>query len=156
FPVTVDPTVMISPTPSTSQDVMVDSTQPTTNLNGTWQLGVGTTATGKLRSLLKFPLTGIPSNTKITSAQPGVYYNHVHTSNTNSVGIEAHRATGAWDASAATWNSTSGLSGELSGTTVQLDDGDTGTAAKGSWPYSTNSTYTQYAVNGDYAYNKDA
>jgi RHS repeat-associated protein len=156
FPVTVDPTVMIAPTPSTSQDVMVDSTQPTTNLNGTWQLGVGTTATGKLRSLLKFPLTGIPSNTPITSAQLGVYYNQVHTSNTNSVVIEAHRATSAWDASTATWNSTSGLSGELSGTTVQLDDGDTGTAAHGSWPYSTNSTYTQYAVNGDYAYNKDA
>ncbi|MGW0998335.1 golvesin C-terminal-like domain-containing protein [Streptomyces sp. NPDC002523] len=135
---------------------MVDSTQPTTNLNGTWQLGVGTTATGKLRSLLKFPLTGIPANTKITSAQLGVYYNQVHTSNTNSVVIEAHRATGAWDASAATWNSASGLSGELSGTTVQLDDGDAGTAAHGSWPYSTNSTYTQYAVNGDYAYNKDA
>ncbi|MER6919120.1 DNRLRE domain-containing protein [Streptomyces spiralis] len=156
FPVTVDPTVMIAPTPSTSQDVMVDSTQPTTNLNGTWQLGVGTTATGKLRSLLKFPLTGIPSNTKISSAQLGVYYNQVHTSNTNSVVIEAHRATGAWDASTATWNSTSSLSGELSGTTVQLDDGDPGTAAKGSWPYSTNTTYTQYAVNGDYAYNKDS
>ncbi|MGW0631039.1 golvesin C-terminal-like domain-containing protein [Streptomyces sp. NPDC002758] len=156
FPVTVDPTIVLAPTPSTSQDVMVDSTQSTTNLNGTWQLGVGTTATGKLRSLLKFPLTGIPSNTKITSAKLGVYYNQVHTSNTNSVVIEAHRATGAWDASTATWNSTSALSGELSGTTVQLDDGDTGTAAKGSWPYSTNSAYTQYAVNGDYAYNKDA
>ncbi|MEU2742065.1 DNRLRE domain-containing protein [Streptomyces sp. NPDC007095] len=156
FPVTVDPTVMIAPTPSTSQDVMVDSTQPTTNLNGTWQLGVGTTATGTLRSLLKFPLTGIPSNTPITSAQLGVYYNQVHTANTNSVVIEAHRATGAWDASTATWNSASGLSGELSGTTVQLDDGDTGTAAHGSWPYSNNSAYTQYAVNGDYAYNKDA
>ncbi|MFF3877438.1 hypothetical protein [Streptomyces sp. NPDC001978] len=31
-----------------------------------------------------------------------------------------------------------------------------GTAARGLWPYSTNSTYTQYAVNSDYAYNKDA
>jgi RHS repeat-associated protein len=156
FPVSVDPTIVLAPTPSTSQDVMVDSTQPTTNLNGTWQLGVGTTATGTLRSLLKFPLTGIPANTKITSAQLGVYYNQVHTSNTNSVVIEAHRATGAWDATKANWSNTSSLSGELSGTTIQLDDGDPGTAAKGSWPYSTNTAYTQYAVNGDYAYNKDA
>ncbi|WP_079138539.1 DNRLRE domain-containing protein [Actinacidiphila rubida] len=156
FPVSVDPTIVLAPTPSTSQDVMVDSTQPTTNLNGTWQLGVGTTASGTLRSLLKFPLTGIPANTKITSAQLGVYYNQVHTSNTNSVVIEAHRATGAWDATTATWNSASALSGELSGTTVQLDDGDAGTAAKGAWPYSGNTAYTQYAVNGDYAYNKDA
>ncbi|MBC9731294.1 DNRLRE domain-containing protein, partial [Streptomyces sp. TRM68367] len=156
FPVTVDPTVMIAPTPSTSQDVMVDSTQPSTNLDGSWQLGVGTTAAGKLRSLLKFPVTGIPSGTKITSAQLGVYYNQVHTSNTHNVVIEAHRATGAWDASTATWSNTSTLSGELSGTTVQLDDGDPGTAAKGSWPYSTNTAFTQYAVNGDYAYNKDS
>jgi RHS repeat-associated protein len=156
FPVSVDPTIVLAPTPSTSQDVMIDSTQPTTNLNGTWQLGVGTTASGTLRSLLKFPVTGIPSGTKITSAQLGVYYNQVHTSNTDSVVIEAHRATGAWDATTATWSSASGLSGELSGTTIQVDDGDAGTAAKGSWPYSTNTAYTKYAVNGDYAYNKDA
>lgn len=155
FPVAVDPTIVLAPTPSTSQDVMVDSTQPTTNLNGTWQLGVGTTATGKLRSLLKFPVTGIPTGTKITSAQLGVYYNQVHTSNANSVVIEAHRATGAWDATTATWNGTSALSGELSGTTVQLDDGDAGTAAKGAWPYSSNTAYTQYGINADYAYNKD-
>jgi RHS repeat-associated protein len=155
FPVSVDPTIVLAPTPSTSQDVMVDSTQPTTNLNGTWQLGVGTTASGKLRSLLYFPLSGIPANTKITSAQLGVYYNQVHTSNTNSVVIEAHRATGSWSATGATWNNTSALSGELSGTTVQLDDGDAGTAAHGSWPYSTNSAFTQFAVNGDYAFNRD-
>jgi RHS repeat-associated protein len=156
FPVTVDPTVMLAPTPSTSQDVMVDSTRPTTNLNGSWQLGVGkTSSTGTLRSLLKFPLTGIPANTKITSAQLGVYYNQVHTDNTSPVVIEAHRATGAWDAATATWSNTSSLSGELSGTTVQLDDGDAGTAAKGSWPYSANTTYTPYGINGDYAYNKD-
>ncbi len=155
FPVSVDPTITLAPTPSTSQDVMVDSTQPTTNLNGTWQLGVGTTATGKLRSLLKFPVTGIPAGTKITSAQLGVYYNQVHTANTNSVAVEAHRATGTWDASTATWNSTSALSGELSGTTVQLDDGDAGTAAHGAWPYSTNTAFTPFAVNGDYAFNKD-
>ncbi|MFI1098509.1 DNRLRE domain-containing protein [Streptomyces sp. NPDC020917] len=135
---------------------MIDSTQPTTNLNGTWQLGVGTTASGTLRSMLYFPVTGIPANTKITSAQLGVYYNQVHTSNTSSVVIEAHRATKSWNATNATWSSASGLSGELSGTTIQLDDGDAGTAAKGSWPYSGNTAYTQYAVNGDYAYNKDA
>lgn len=163
FPVTVDPTIVLSPTPSTSQDVMVDSSQPATNLNGVggsstgdWQLGVGkTSSTGTLRSLLKFPLTGIPANTPITSAQLGVYYNQVHTDTTTPVVIEAHRATGSWDALTATWNSTSGLSGELSGTTVQLDAGQAGTAATGSWPDSANTTYTQYAVNGNYKYNKD-
>jgi len=163
FPVMVDPTVMLAPWPEQAQDVMIDSSQPTTNLNGVggassgnWQLGVGTTSTGKLRSLLKFPLTGIPANTKIDSARLGVYYNQVHTTNSNSVQIEAHRATGDWTSTKANWNNASSLSGELSGTTVQLDDGDPGTAAHGSWPYSTNTAYTQYAVNGDYAYNKDA
>ncbi|MFI2304514.1 DNRLRE domain-containing protein [Actinacidiphila glaucinigra] len=162
FPVTVDPTIVLAPTPSTSQDVMIDSSQPTTNLNGVggastgnWQLGVGTTATGKLRSLLKFPLTGIPTGSKIDSARLGVYYNQAHTTNSNSVPVEAHRVTGSWTATGATWNSTNALSGELSGTTVQLDDGDAGTAANGAWPYSTNSAFTQYAINTDYAFNKD-
>jgi RHS repeat-associated protein len=156
FPVSVDPTIVLAPTPSTSQDVMVDSTQPTTNLNGTWQLGVGkTSSTGTLRSLLKFPVTGIPVNTKITSAQLGVYYNQVHTSNTDPVVIEAHQATGSWTATGATWNNTSALSGPLSGTTIQLDNGVAGTAAKGSWPASTNTQYTPYAINQTYQYNKD-
>ncbi|WP_406259923.1 DNRLRE domain-containing protein [Actinacidiphila glaucinigra] len=162
FPVTVDPTIVLAPTPSTSQDVMIDSSQPTTNLNGVggastgnWQLGVGTTDTGKLRSLLKFPLTGIPAGSKIDSARLGVYYNQAHTTNSNSVPVEAHRVTGSWIATGATWNSTNALSGELSGTTVQLDDGDAGTAANGAWPYSTNSAFTQYAINTDYAFNKD-
>ncbi|WP_436969469.1 DNRLRE domain-containing protein [Actinacidiphila glaucinigra] len=162
FPVTVDPTIVLAPTPSTSQDVMIDSSQPTTNLNGVggastgnWQLGVGTTATGKLRSLLQFPLTGIPTGSKIDSARLGVYYNQAHTTNSNSVPVEAHRITGPWTTTGATWNSTNALSGELSGTTVQLDDGDAGTAASGSWPYSTNSAFTQYAINTDYAFNKD-
>nr|WP_307795597.1 DNRLRE domain-containing protein [Actinacidiphila acididurans] len=156
FPVTVDPTIVLAPTPSTSQDVMVDSSQPTTNLNGTWQLGVGkTSSAGTLRSLLYFPLSGIPANTPITSAQLGVYFNQVHTANNTAVEIEAHRATTSWDASKATWSSASGLSGELSGTTVQLDNGAAGTAAKGSWPASTNTAYTQYAINQTYQYNKD-
>jgi RHS repeat-associated protein len=156
FPVTVDPTVTLAPTPSTSQDVMVDSTRPTTNLNGSWQLGVGkTSSTGTLRSLLKFPLTGVPSGTQITSAQLGVYFNQVHTANTDDVVVEAHQATGAWDASTATWSNTSSLSGALSGTTVQVDDGDAGTAAKGSWPASSNPDYLPYSIGNDYHYNKD-
>ncbi|MFE7327436.1 DNRLRE domain-containing protein [Streptomyces sp. NPDC057565] len=132
---------------------MVLSDQPAANFNNTWKLSAGKTDTGIARSLIKFPLNEIPTGTKIDSARLEMYYDQTHTTNANDVTIEAHRATGAWDESTATWSNTSALSGELSGTTYQIDDGDTGTAAVGEWPRAT--TTGGAATNDDFAYNKN-
>lgn len=156
YPVVIDPTITIAPSPTDSQDVMVLSDQSSTNFNTSWKLAVGKTDTGIARSLIKFPLNEIPSGTKIDAARLEMYYDQAHTTNANNVTIGAYRATGAWDESTATWANTSSLVGEQSGTTVQVDDGDAGTtAAQGSWPAST-SSLTQYAIGSDYHFNKDS
>ncbi|MBA4861320.1 DNRLRE domain-containing protein [Streptomyces sp. PSKA54] len=157
YPVVIDPTISISPTVTQSQDVMISSDGPTENYDGVWRLSVGNTSTGSSRALLKFPLGSVPAGTKVDSADLRLYYDQTHTAGDTEVLLEAHRATQAWDETTATWNSANGITGELSGTSVLVDDRDSGTtAAKGAWPASTNTAYTQYAVNQDYLYNKDA
>ncbi|MER5489529.1 DNRLRE domain-containing protein, partial [Streptomyces sp. NPDC002812] len=157
YPVTVDPTISIAPTPTTAQDVMISSDGPATNYNDNWRLSVGNTSTGASRALLRFPLTGVPAGTKLDSADLKLYYDQTHTTGDSEVQLEAHRATQAWTEETATWNSANTITGELSGTAVVVDDGDAGrTAAAGAWPASGNTVYTQYAVNQDYLYNKDS
>ncbi|MFG2358633.1 DNRLRE domain-containing protein [Streptomyces sp. NPDC048521] len=157
YPVTVDPTISIMPTPSEAQDVMISSDGPSDNYDSSWRLSVGNTNTGSSRALLRFPVTGIPAGTKLDSADLKLYFDQTHTTDDNEVQLEAHRATAQWSESTATWSNAKDITGELSGTSVTVDDGDTGTtAAKGSWPASGNTDYTKYAVNGDYLYNKDS
>ncbi|MFE2032040.1 DNRLRE domain-containing protein [Streptomyces scopuliridis] len=157
FPVTIDPTIAISPPPTQAQDVMISSDGPGDNYDTSWRLSVGNTTSGSSRALLRFPVSGIPSGTRLDSADLRLYYDQSHTTSADEVRLEAHRATADWNESTATWNSAKDLTGELSGTSVTVDDGDTGTtAAKGSWPASGNTAYTQYAVNKDYLYNKDS
>ncbi|MFE7712023.1 DNRLRE domain-containing protein [Streptomyces sp. NPDC057486] len=132
---------------------MVLSDQPSVNFNSTWKLSAGKTDTGLARSLIKFPLTEIPAGVKVDAAQLSLYFDQSHTTNANNVDIEVRRATGAWDEATATWSNTSALAGEQSASTVQLDDGDAGTAAVGEWPKGT--TTGGAAVNDDYAYNKN-
>ncbi|NUP15658.1 MAG: DNRLRE domain-containing protein [Streptomyces sp.] len=156
YPVTIDPTIQIAPTPATAQDVMISSDGPASNYDTNWRLSVGNTGTGSSRALLRFPLGGVPAGTKLDSADLRLYYDQTHTTDDTEVDLEAHRATAAWSEEQATWNNASQITGELSGTSVLVDDGDAGTtAAKGSWPASGNTAYTQYAVNQDYLYNKD-
>ncbi|MFB4278558.1 DNRLRE domain-containing protein [Nonomuraea sp. MTCD27] len=159
YPVVIDPTIRIAPTPSVSQDTMIVSDSPDTNFDGSWRLSTGTSSVGVSRSLLKFPLTGVPSGTRIDSAQLQVYYDQdiqTSTGASNNVTLQAHRATAAWDETTATWNTAKSLTGELGHNSEVVDDGDTGrTAATGAWPAST-SALAAKAVNGDYLYNKDA
>jgi RHS repeat-associated protein len=156
YPVVVDPTIEIQSATSQSEDVMITSDDPGTNFDSSWRLSVGTTSTGVARSLVRFPLTAIPAGTKLDSAQLRMYYDQTHTTGSNDVTLEAHRATGPWEETTATWNNANNLTGELSGTTTTVDDGDEGlTAAHGAWPASGNTAYTQYAINKDYLYNKD-
>ncbi|WP_251063536.1 MULTISPECIES: DNRLRE domain-containing protein [unclassified Streptomyces] len=131
---------------------MVLSDQPSTNFDSTWKLSAGKTDTGIARSLIKFPLGEIPAGTQIDTARLEMYFDQAHTTNANDVTIGAYRATGAWDESS-TWSNTSTLVGELSGTSVQVDDGDAGTtAAVGTWKPGSQT----YGIDGDYLYNKDS
>ncbi|WP_405889592.1 DNRLRE domain-containing protein [Streptomyces sp. NBC_00133] len=154
YPVVIDPTITVAPNAATSQDTMVLSDQPSTNFNTTWKLSAGKTDTGIARSLIQFPLSEIPAGVKVDAARLGMYYDQAHTTNGNAVTLEAHRATGAWDESTATWSNTSALVGELSATTVMIDDGAVGTAAVGEWPGGT--TTGGAATYDDFAYNKNA
>jgi RHS repeat-associated protein len=119
WPVVIDPTIKIAPTPSQSQDVMLLSTSPSTNFEGNGRLSVGTTSTGVARSLVKFDLSTIPANTALDSAQLQLHYDQTFTTNSNAVTIETHRMTLGWDESTATWTSSSGGVGELGGTAVK-------------------------------------
>ncbi|MFD7284479.1 DNRLRE domain-containing protein [Streptomyces sp. NPDC059863] len=157
YPVVIDPTITIAPTPTQSQDVMVTSDDPGANFKDSWRLSAGRTTVGNTRSLIKYDLSGIPARTRIDSARMQLYYDQNHSANNLPVTLGAYRATGPWDETTATWNSTKDLVGEQSAYSVTVDDGDAGTtAAKGAWPSSTNTAFTQYAINRDYLYNKDA
>jgi RHS repeat-associated protein len=121
YPVTVDPTITVEPTPTTGQDAMIKSTTSmtkTTNYGTSWQLGVGTDATGAARSLLKFDVSWIPAGTLIDAADLKVWYDQGYYTNANSVSLEAHRITASWSESTVTWSNFTGGSGELVGTAV--------------------------------------
>jgi RHS repeat-associated protein len=154
YPVVIDPTVSIAPIGGESQDTMVLSDQPDAEFGQSWKLSVGKTDVGVARSLLQFPLDEIPQGVDVKSARLEVHYDQNHTTGANDVTIEAHRATGPWDESTANWSNTSDLVGELSGTTVQIDDGDKGTAASGEWPRV--GTLGGITVGNDYASNKNS
>lgn len=158
YPVVIDPTIRVEPTPTESQDTMIlsDSSDAGVNFDGSIRLSAGTTTVGAARTLVRFPLpAGLTSGTQVDSAELRMYYDQTFTSDAHDVPIEAHRATAAWDAGTATWNNASGLVGELGMNRVTVDDGDPGTSQTGSWPYSGNQILTALAVNGDYAFNND-
>jgi hypothetical protein len=73
FPVTVDPTVQIAPTPTDAQNTMIEADAPSGNFSSAWPLSVGTTSTGAVRSLLSFPLSAVPAGTQIDSADLRLY-----------------------------------------------------------------------------------
>jgi len=157
YPVTIDPTVKIQPVPADGQDVEIYSGSVNTNYNNTYQLKVGTESVNTWRSLVKFPLTGIPAGTPIDDAQLQLFYSQTHWDWSYDVALEARRATAPWTESTATWaNMNANMAAQPAGNMVTLDDGSTGTSFTGAWPYSTNPTLSPKAINGDYRFNNDA
>jgi len=156
YPVTIDPTIKIQPVPSDGQDVEIYSGATGTNYNSTYQLKVGTESTNTWRSLVKFPLTGIPAGTPIDDAQLQLYYSQTHWDWSYDVALEARRVTTGWSESSATWASmNANIAAQPAGNMITVDDGDAGTSFSGSWPYSTNATLTPKAIGADYRYNSD-
>ncbi|WP_075018058.1 DNRLRE domain-containing protein [Actinacidiphila rubida] len=119
YPVTIDPTILVAPTPSQAANVMISSDGPSSNYDTSWRLSVGTTSTGASRALIKFPLPTVPANTTISSASLNLYYDQTHTTAANNVPLEAHAAGAAWDPTTATWNSANAITGALSGTATK-------------------------------------
>jgi RHS repeat-associated protein len=157
YPVVIDPTIKIQPTPSQSQDAMIVSDSPGTNFDGNWRLSVGTTPAAKARSLVKFDLSGVPAGTRVDTAALQLYFDQDHTSSSFAVPLEARRVTSSWTETGVTWNSINAAVGEAGANIETVDDSDTAKVAiNGEWPASTNTALTQYAVNSTYLFNKNA
>jgi len=118
YPVRIDPTILVSPTPSTSANTMILADSPTTNYSTSWRLSVGTTTTGAGRALIKFPLPAIPAGTTITSADLGLYYDQTFTDGSRDVPMQALQANASWDATTATWSSANSIGGPVAGTST--------------------------------------
>ncbi|HEX8008988.1 MAG TPA: DNRLRE domain-containing protein, partial [Trebonia sp.] len=91
FPVVIDPTIDISPTPTQVQNVMIEQDTPTTNFSNLWRLSVGTTSTSTgaaVRSLLSFPLGAVPAGTQLSSADLNLYYDQTFGSGTANQTVE--------------------------------------------------------------------
>ncbi len=154
FPVVVDPTISIAPTPTDAQNTMIisDSAQASTNFNSSWRLSVGTDSGGAVRSLLSFPLGAVPAGTQLDSADLNLYYDQNFGSPGSNETIEAHQATAPWSASTATWANAGNNVGQLGNNQVVTDDSATAsTSASGAWP----TAVTSSAVNGEYRYDQD-
>jgi hypothetical protein len=157
YPVVVDPTIKIQPVPTDGQDVQIYSGATGTNYNSTYQLKVGTDSAQSWRTLVRFPLTGVPSGTVLDAARLEMFYSQTHTAWGYDVAMEARRVTAAWSESTATWATmNANMAAAPAGNMVRPDDGDPGTSVVGTWPYSTNTALTPFAINADYRYNNDA
>ncbi|HEY2671359.1 MAG TPA: DNRLRE domain-containing protein, partial [Rugosimonospora sp.] len=108
YPVVVDPTITVSPTPTDAQNVMIESDTPTTNYSTIWRLSVGTTSAAAVRSLLSFPLGAVPAGTALSSASLRLYYDQTFGPGTASQTVQVDQAKSAWSASTATWSNASG------------------------------------------------
>ncbi len=152
YPVTLSRLVKASS--GEAQDTTIVSDAPDTTYDTSRYLSTGPSASGVARSLLRFPLAGVPAGTRIDAAQLRVHYDRPIPG--GDVTLEAHRASGAWDEATATWRTASGLTGELGGNTEVVDDGDAGkTAATGAWAAAADGSAAK-AGGGDYLLHQDA
>nr|WP_246220888.1 DNRLRE domain-containing protein [Phytoactinopolyspora mesophila] len=155
YPVVIDPTIKIVPNPAAAENAMVVETSPSSNYGDNPRLSVGTTATGRTRSLVKFDLSPVPAGTRIDSAVMRLYYDQVHTNNDHDVTVGAHRVRDPWTQSTVTWNNQPSANSGTSYSRTVVDNGDSGTSQVGGWPFSTNSSLTELAWNQDYQYSKN-
>ncbi|MBB4908876.1 DNRLRE domain-containing protein [Actinophytocola algeriensis] len=118
YPVRIDPTIRVEPTPTTGQDAQIWSDTPTRADGALYSLSVGTDPWGRARSLLRFDTSTVPAGTALTGAKLRLYYdNELHTG-ANNVTIEARRVTQSWAEDTVTWNSINAAMGEAGLSTV--------------------------------------
>lgn len=155
YPVVVDPTIQVAPTPTDAQNTMIisDSGEDSENFSTSWRLSVGTDSGGADRALLSFPLGAVPSGTQLDAADLELYYDQTYGPGTADQTINAYAATAPWSASTATWDNANNIVGTEGENQVTVGDSDTAdTASSGAWPTASNVD----AVDGEYAYNEDS
>ncbi|WP_327242506.1 DNRLRE domain-containing protein [Streptomyces sp. NBC_01320] len=94
-------TTLASAQPTSGHDQLSDS-----DINRTWlSVGNNSSTYGKTRSLLKFPLSGIPASSRVLEAQLDLW-GFTTTTGTDGAVYEVHGLTKDFDETAATWNNT--------------------------------------------------
>ncbi|WP_207211899.1 DNRLRE domain-containing protein [Promicromonospora panici] len=154
WPVTVDPTIIISPTQAFSKDTMILSEAPTTNYYSSSRLSVGRTSGGTARSMVQFPQLQdvVPTGSDVTRAELQLYFDQAHTDWATRVPLEVREVTAPWTSSSTTWNSANGLMGPVAGTRRTVNNVSPYASATGSWPAS---ALGADGFEGDYQYNRD-
>jgi RHS repeat-associated protein len=156
YPVTVDPTIKVQPVPTDAQDVEISSGATTTNYDSSYELRAGTDAAAAWRSMLRFDTSMVPAGTTVDDAQLQLYYDSSYYAYGNDVPLEAREITAPWSETTATWaNMNANIAAAPVGNIVTVDDGDSNTAASGTWTASMNATLTAKAIGADYRVNND-
>ncbi|MDR6227190.1 golvesin C-terminal-like domain-containing protein [Desmospora profundinema] len=148
YPVIIDPTITIQPNPNQSQQTYI-LTGSGSNFNHNPYISVGTTNSQAVRGLLKFNIPGIEPGTRIDSATLSLYYDQIHTTNSQDVPLEVRGIKQDWTASEVNWNEAkSGVAWTEPGGTIDagvahnreiVDNEDSDKVSwVGSWPYSSN------------------
>jgi RHS repeat-associated protein len=153
YPVVVDPTISVAPTPTDAQNTMIisDPGEDSENFSTDWRLSVGTDSAGDDRALLSFPIGAVPAGTQLDSADLELYYDQTFGPGTADQTINAYAATSSWSASTATWDNANNIVGTEGENQVTVDDSDTAdTSSSGAWPTASSSD----AIDGEYAYNQ--
>jgi hypothetical protein len=106
YPVSVDPTVVVDHTGTNFQDCWIKEAAPTSTFCGSTSdyIWVGKDATGeRRRGLVKFDLTNVPGNARISSATLKLYLDHTQSRTGIATTYAARQVIPAWTESA-TWN----------------------------------------------------
>lgn len=113
YPVTIDPSVVNK---VASSDCWLNEGSPTTSYCGASNnyIRVGRINSSRLRGLLKFDVSSIPSNALIRGATAWLYLDSSHSQSNLVADYGLHVPSVTWNAASATWNS-SGSSGAWNG-----------------------------------------
>ena len=155
--VTIDPTIIISPTQAFSRDTMVLSQYPDDTFHTSTRLSVGRTAGGRARAMLQFPQLAdldIPAGAQVYDASLDLYYDQAHTEFDSSVPLEVREVRGPWASSSTTWNTMAadGLQGGIAGYQRTFNNTHRDVSFSGDWPASGNTALTQHAYGDDYQF----
>lgn len=117
YPVIIDPTIAKFQPQAKLEDTNIRSHFPNNTGGSETTLGVGlyqdATQTNKIRSLLKFDLSSIPSGTKVIDANLNMWLASVW--NDTEIAVNLHEATNSWTEIGATWSKRDGVNPWIKG-----------------------------------------
>lgn len=115
YPVVIDPTIAKFQPQAKLEDTNIRSHFPNNTGGSETTLGVGlyqdATQTNKIRSLLKFDLSSIPSGTSVLDVNLNMWLASVW--NDTDLDVDLHEATNSWTESGATWSKRDGVNSWL-------------------------------------------